>query len=124
MVGPQKKPTKAEQDRIDRLRPLGCSACAELGIPNVNRLELHHIVQGNKRLGHWYSIFLCVQHHRSIFWEELWGVIPFHLQVGIADGKKAFYEAYGGEKYLWEKAQARLHLPGDWPGSKVMARRV
>jgi RecA-dependent nuclease len=124
MIGPHKKPTQAEQDRIDRLRPMGCSACATLGIPNVNRLELHHLVQANKRLGHWYSIFLCCQHHRGMFWEELLLIIPERLQISLADGRKLWNQFYPTERQLWEVAQERLHLAKDWSESRILPRRI
>jgi hypothetical protein len=123
-MGKYPKPTKAEQERIDCMKFLGCPACASLGIPNVNRLELHHLILGNKRMGHWFSIFLCAQHHRGSFWEELWGVIPNEYQVSIADGRKAFNAKYPTERQMWEGVQKRLKLSTDWPVSKVLPRNL
>jgi hypothetical protein len=109
---------------MDALGRLGCIACAQLGIPNPSRTQIHHILEGNRRLGHNFSIPLCAQHHEGFAWDELWGIIPLQLQVSIADGRKAFSKVYGTERELWEKCQDRLHLSKEWVKTKVNLRVV
>lgn len=116
------KPTKYESQRITAMMRLGCVCCAQLGIWNP-AVEVHHIVEGNRRLGHWYSLPLCVAHHRGIWSSELVELIPPDLRVAISDGSKMFEKQYGTERDLWMKVQARLKLPAVWPTSKILPRR-
>ena len=109
---------------MEAMTKLGCCACAELGIPNGRNIQVHHLLEGNRRLGHNFSIPLCPQHHLGYNWQELWGVIPEALQISISDGRKAWNAAYPSERELWGKVQSRLHLSKDWPASKVLLRVV
>lgn len=117
-------PTKYEQTRIDALRKLGCSACAVLGVPNLEHLELHHILDGGVRMGHYFSIFLCIGHHQGRWTsEQLEWIEPKQL-FAISDGRKRFNAVYGTERSLWERAQKKLKLPMVWPVSKIVPRRL
>lgn len=117
-------PTKAEAARIERMLALGCICCREqFGIHQP--AEVHHIVQGNKRLGHWYTLPLCPGHHRGV-WPDFdalktWVVDP---PVSIASGRKAFVAAYGSEMYLWALVQHQLDLSIDYPTSKIVPRKT
>ena len=115
--------TKDEQHRIDLMMPLGCVACAYLDIVNVGS-DLHHILQGNVRLGHWYTIFLCPGHHRGAWSPEQIELIEPHLRVAISDGRRAFARAYCTERQMWETVQVRLKLSTAWVVSKLVPRRV
>lgn len=116
--------TKVEKARIERMLPLGCVACAHLSIPNINQTEVHHLLYGNIRMGHLYSIPLCPQHHRGVGWDKLADVIPPALRVSIADGRKAFTAVYPPERVLWATVQQRLKLAVVWPGTKLVERRA
>lgn len=116
-------PTKYEAERIAAMMRLGCVACATLDIPNVNRLECHHIIEGNRRLGHYFSIPLCVSHHRGIEWALVSDLIETKKRVAISDGRKRFVLVYGTERSLWERVQKKLKLPLIWPVSKLVPRR-
>jgi Recombination enhancement, RecA-dependent nuclease len=118
------KPTRYEQERIDAMRRLGCVACAHLGLTNINYLELHHLLSGGVRMGHWYSIFLCRGHHQGDWSSDQVELIPIHQRVAISDGRKAFIEAYPSERMLWERVQERLKLSKAWPVSKIVPRQV
>jgi hypothetical protein len=114
-------PTKAEQERIDRMKLLGCPACAFLEIVNV-ACDLHHILIGGIRAGHWYTIFLCPGHHRGAWGSEQLELIEPYQRVAISDGRKAFTRIYPSEREMWEMVQARLKLPAHWPISKITPR--
>ncbi len=117
-------PTKYEQERIDALRKLGCSACAALRLPNVNHLELHHILDGGVRMGHWFTFFLCRGHHQGDWSPQQLELIAPRYRVAISDGRKAFVRVYPPEKSLWMLAQRRLRLSTKWPDSKILPRRI
>jgi hypothetical protein len=117
-------PTKYEAERIEAMKPLGCVACAVLGVPNLNHLELHHILSGGVRMGHYFSIFLCRGHHQHDFTQEQLEWIEPQKRVAISDGRKLFTAVYGTERSLWEKVQTKLKLPMVWPTSKIVPRRL
>lgn len=118
------KPTKYEQERIDALLRLGCPACAHLGIPNATDIEVHHLLDGGVRLGHWFTLGLCTGHHRGIWSPEQLAIFTAGQLVAISDGRKAFTSVYPSEREMWERVQERLHLPAVWPVSKRVARAV
>lgn len=109
--------TPAEAHRINRMKgEIGCICCLlRTGVQNYH-VEVHHIVQGNKRLGHWWTLPLCRAHHRI---RGVGGIF-----TSIADGSKAFKRIHGTELDLWLKCQHMLELPDDLPTTKVLPRRV
>lgn len=115
-------PTKYEQQRIEAMKRLGCVACAVLGVPNLNHLELHHLLQGGVRMGHYFSIFLCRGHHQGDWTQGQHEWIAPAKRVAICDGRKLFNAAYGSERMLWERVQDKLKLPKIWPVSKRVPR--
>lgn len=113
--------TIAERARAEKMLAMGCVACAtlELWCPAD---EIHHLILGNKRMGHWYTIPLCRGHHQGHWrWEQI-DAIPAEKLVAISNGRKAFNAAYPTERELWEVVQSRLHLAKDWPISKILPR--
>lgn len=114
--------TAQEKARIDRMMKLGCSACAVIGVPNLVATECHHIVVGNKRLGHWYTIPLCSGHHRGQWSQHEW--IQPHERASVTYEKRAFVLIYGTERSQWEKVQLVMHLDNAWPDSKILPRPV
>jgi len=110
-----KPATVREQQRIVAMLRLGCVACAVIGIPNGKDIECHHIVRSSRRMGHWYTLPLCVGHHRGYWSTAMLQVIPKDKRVGIYSGSKAFSREYGTERELWVLVQERLHLPAIWP---------
>lgn len=115
--------TKVESMRITRMMQLGCMACAHLGLP-VPAQECHHLLYGNIRMGHLYTIPLCMGHHRGAWSSEQLEAIEPHKRVAISDGRKAFTAIYPAERVLWATVQQRLKLRVVWPESKLVARRV
>ena len=64
-------PTKAESDRMRRIKLLGvCMACRQKGIDTC-MVEVHHLnlagKAGQKRRGHRFTIGLCEWHHRGVY---------------------------------------------------------
>lgn len=110
--------TKAEKERIEKIMRLHCICCALAGDFRKRHLELHHIVRGNKRLGHWYTLQLCVGHHRGEWTDQ-------PIRIGIAGGRHAFKAHYGyDELELWQRQQVAMGLDDELPKSKVLPRRV
>jgi len=115
-------PTKYEAERIEAMKRFGCVACAVLGVPNLNDLELHHILDGGVRMGHYFSIFLCAGHHQGRWTEGQLDWIEPKQRFAISDGRKRFNAVYGTERSLWERVQKKLELPLIWPVSKRVPR--
>lgn len=62
------KPTKAEQDRLDRIHAMPCLCCQLMGIDQPSRTEAHHLVDRGYREhsgGHSATLPLCGWHHRG-----------------------------------------------------------
>jgi len=79
-----------------KLRP--CCLCLT-GMQRT-RTEVHHIVRGNKRLGHFYVLPYCQAHHQNA---------RFHTKH---------------ERALWQKLNDELGVVRDWPLSKLVPRRA
>lgn len=110
--------TKAEKARIALVLSLTCVYCALSGDFRKRDLENHHIVRGNKRLGHWYTLQVCVGHHRGKWTDQ-------PIRVGISSGRHALKDAYGyDELELWQRQQVALGLDDELPASKIVARKV
>lgn len=116
-------PTKAEGERIRRIVNLGC-------IVTLRRThtfcptEVHHIVEGNRRLGHWYSLPLSVWYHRGICYAGMSEREMIRLYGhSLVHGSKLFEQDHGTEKRLWLLVQRLLKLDRTWPRSKIVPRR-
>lgn len=60
------KPTAAQADRFRRIRELGCVACRLRGRAwPVMEVEIHHLLDGGRRIGHDATIGLCHYHHQA-----------------------------------------------------------
>lgn len=117
--------TKAEQLRIELMKPLGCLACAHVGLHNLEWLELNHLLDGGHRIGHAFSIFLCRGHHQGDWWSErqLIQLMP-EQRVSLKSGRKLFAAIFGTERSLWERVQVTINDPTEWPQSKIVPRRA
>jgi hypothetical protein len=117
-------PTPEEQARINMMRPMGCCACLAAGIRNVKELELHHLLDGGRRISHTHTMFLCRGHHQGQWTPRQLISLDPRYRVSIANGRKSFAKAFSSEREMWEQLQARLGLPCYWPGTKMLPRRV
>lgn len=98
----QKPWTKAEHARAERMAEvIGCIFCwldrGERG-PCECR---HHIISGNKRMGHWYTLPCCNPHHDDCHN----GTFSHAVQID-----------------RWLKVQHILELPDELPKSKIFKR--
>ena len=84
------KPTKAQVKRFERMVEMGCICCKKLHGYWVMP-EIHHIVEGSRRLGHDFTLPLCIHHHR-IPCEE--------FGPSIASGSKLFSARWGTQREL------------------------
>lgn len=89
--------TKAEREWMDAITRLGCIACI-LTNRGETPAEPHHLLSGGRRMGHLFTIPLCVGHHRI----KEPGKQARHIH------KSTFVAAYGTEMYLLEKTKALL----------------
>lgn len=120
----QVKATKAESERIDMMLALLCVCCEIIGYTWREHNECHHLLSGNKRMGHLFTVPACRGHHRGIWSARQLVVIPVEQRIAISDGSKLFTRVYGMQRELWEKTQRKLGLPlSGWPVSKVLPRR-
>lgn len=84
-MGPSKPAIKAEREWMDRARDYGCLACLQDG--HQTSASIHHIVHGNRRLGHLFTLPLCELHHKGDG-----RIVPsVHFQ------KRTFAARYGSE---------------------------
>lgn len=115
-------PTKAERERGERFRSIGCIACYIDGWPG-RYYEWHHLVEGY-RLGHRFVIPLCTWHHRG---ECGAGMTTRTMRTiygpSLALEKNAFTNRYGTERELCERVDELIDWPApEWPVSKVVPR--
>lgn len=95
-MGPSKPPTKPEREWMTRIADMGCIACRKDGISS--QASVHHIVQGNRRLGHLFTLPLCPPHHQG----DGRAVPSVHFT------KRTFVARYGSELELLAELQVEL----------------
>lgn len=103
-----KAPTAAERARFEALHEIGCICCRKRGF-NSWPVEIHHLLYGNRRLGHAYTLPLCAWTHR--------GVPPNHWTIqaardffgpSLAHGSKPFHAAFGSDQELLAEVDALI----------------
>lgn len=62
-MGPSKTPTQIEREWMDKAVRFGCVACWIEG--NHREAAYHHIVSGNRRMGHLFGFGLCDPGHHQ-----------------------------------------------------------
>lgn len=102
--------TKADRDRWALFRHTGCIV-TRLKFGVYNDYDVHHLVEGGRRLGHQYTIPLNPWYHR--------GVPPTDMTVAdaeefygpsLARNKRAFAAAFKTERELLEIVDAMLYV--------------
>ena len=87
-----RKPTKAEQKYMDKVRDIGCIVCLNNGYTD-SPAAIHHLDGRTKAGAHYHVIPLCPKHHQHGDPEKRW-VSRHH------DGVAAFEKEYGTENEL------------------------
>ena len=95
-MGPSKAPNKIEREWMALIAESGCVACLQDG--HQSPASVHHIVQGNRRLGHLFTLPLCFLHHQGDGRE----VPSVHFT------KRQFAARYGSELELLAGLKVRL----------------
>jgi hypothetical protein len=97
-VGPSKPPTKREAEWMDLITDFGCVACWLDG--NNRDAAVHHIVSGNRRMGHLFTLPLCDPgHHQN---GQQLGMVSVH------PWKARFEAKYGTQLELLGRLQVEL----------------
>lgn len=95
-MGPSRTPTKPGREWMARIADMGCIACKQDG--HQSPASVHHIVQGNRRLGHLFTLPLCEMHHKG----DGRQVPSVHFT------KRSFVARYGSELELLAGLQVEL----------------
>lgn len=123
-----KKPTKAQQSRLDAIHSMPCCACrleeefakkrGDICLAQPSRTEAHHLVDKGYRIhsgGHDATLNLCGWHHRGdVRGCQVLCNPPTMANVekvygpSLATNKKAFIAKYGTERELLEQTNAEL----------------
>lgn len=99
------KPTKAEKARMDAIKEADrCIACTLHCAPTMPGVEIHHLLSGNRRRGHMFTVGLCPWHHRSVVHPYFETSARMRERYGpsLANGSKPFREAFGDDEALLE----------------------
>lgn len=98
-----KKPaTKDEKEFMARVASLNCITCGNFPV------QIHHICESSKRIGHKFVLPLCPECHESKF--------------SIGNAKKSFIAMYGTELELCQKMYKMLGMEYKPKESKVYGR--
>lgn len=108
MVGKAKSATKAEKRRFQELQEIGCIACRIDG-HDYRAPQIHHLVEGNRRLGHEYTVPLCPWHHQGLPEGDM-RPSDMEREIGpsLARNKREFIVSYGDERELLERTERVL----------------
>lgn len=94
---------KSISQRFRRLQEIGCIA-SRIRMHCYAAPDIHHLVEGNKRLGDEYTIPLTPWHHRGVLPDNCRTATEAERRYGpsLARNKAAFVEAFGTERELLE----------------------
>jgi len=102
-MGPSKAkpPTRAERRRLAMIVELGCVACRIECRGGYSAPEVHHLVDGGKRLGHAAAVGLCPWHHRGApryGWNT--ALMTSYFGPSLHHDARAFHSRYGEDEAL------------------------
>lgn len=88
----------------------GCLPCLVYGRKDMHA-QVHHVVEGGKRVGHDCTIGLCPWHHVAMPWDGV-GEPEMERRFGpsLAHGMTPYERRYGPERYLVEVQDYMLRL--------------
>jgi hypothetical protein len=106
-----KAPTKAERDRFSYFASIGCICCRLAQQADCGVTEAHHLLSGNKRRGHAYTIPLGQWHHRG---EPPQGLTAKQATMifgpSLARMSRNFREQYGQDDALLAEVDRRIEV--------------
>lgn len=101
------KPTKAESQRIERLKAGECLCCwlnRQQGRPTAyfGGCDAHHVLSGGRRIGHMATLGLCPWHHRALrpYADMNDAQATEMFGPSLALGSKPFHALYGSDEEL------------------------
>lgn len=113
-----KAPTAQEREFHRYVRDLGCCVCFKLRRV-IQPCDVHHILDGGRRMGEMFVLGLCERHHRGGHNSEWVSRHPFRV---------LFVQTYGSELDLLLDTHARVKAAGgefpipERPASKIVPR--
>lgn len=87
-----KSATQIEKEHLLLIKSMGCIVC-----PRPAPSEAHHICVAGRRVGHFYTLPLCHEHHEG-------------TELSIGNTKKKFIEKFGTEFELLVKVNKLIRL--------------
>lgn len=81
---------KLERTYMDAVQRIGCLICG-------NPAQVHHINSGGRRIGHFFTLPLCPDHHEGNV-------------LSIGNTKKTFIRKFGSEIYLMLKLRTAMRI--------------
>lgn len=111
-----RKPTKAQQKRLDALHQMPCMACVKEGVEQPFPTEAHHIVDKGYRKhsgGHDATLPLCAWHHRGLQ-KDGWLKIEMEARYGVsmALNKRAFEAKHETQRVMLSRVNTLLGFSG------------
>lgn len=104
------KPTATDVERFELLRQIGCIACYLEGLRGIacGRTEIHHLLSGNRRRGHRFTVPLGAWHHRGVTDRLTSADMTATFGPSLANGSKPFRERYGSDDVVLSIADDRI----------------
>lgn len=94
-------PTKAEAKRMDTIKEMAICMCCRQRKLLASYVEVHHLLSGGKRMGHMFTVGLCVWHHRAV---PMYGYKRAQMREiygdSLAEGSKIFRAQFGSDMDL------------------------
>lgn len=104
-------PTKAQRERMDAIKYGPCLCCKQRKLRSYAP-DIHHLLSGNRRRGHGFTIGLCAWHHRAAVAEWATRSEMFAMYgPSLADGSKPFHEAFGSDDELLALQNELIGVP-------------
>lgn len=101
------RPTKSEQARFDKLHKIGCIV-TRVYFGTFSPCEIHHLVEGNRRLGHEFTIPLTPWYHRGVVQNISQETAELVYGPSKAISPRQFRERFGSDRELLEMTNALI----------------
>lgn len=106
-------PTQLEEQWMAAVKKYGCLCCLFMGYPHDEDrcvVEAHHLLSGGIRMGHLFTVGLCLWHHRGRLIIQGWNHKTHRRELGpsLAEGSKTFEAAFGGNQWLLDRQRQLL----------------